>query len=130
MNRDAMFHQTTQVTVDQLMVSDRVCRTSKFRSQVVEVWVIGRRVDRHTCAGEQDELTPFLCVILPAANLHREGAFSSIQTNPMGKLIVPEKSAFVQVSRTELDWLVGMSHGRLWGVIGRRSRFVFWQNHL
>src|ERR1035437_7679467 len=62
MNRDAMFHQTTQVTIDQLMVSDRVRRTTKFRSQVAEAWVIGRRVDRHACAGEQDEFTPFLCV--------------------------------------------------------------------
>ena len=28
-----------------------------------------------------------------------------------------EKSACVQVSRTELDWLVGMSHARLWLLI-------------
>ena len=26
-------------------------------------------------------------------------------------------SASVQVSRIELDWLVGMSHKRLWGLI-------------
>ena len=44
------------------MVSDWVRRTTEFRSQVAEVWVIGRSVDRHTCTGEQDEFTPFLCV--------------------------------------------------------------------
>ena len=62
MNRDAVLCQTTQVTIDKLMVTDRVCYATKFRSQVEEVWVIRRRVDRHSCAGEQDEFTPFLCV--------------------------------------------------------------------
>ena len=62
MNRDSFFHQTPQVTIDQLMVLDRVGRTTKFRRQIEEVRVAGRRIDRHTCAGEQDEFTPFLCV--------------------------------------------------------------------
>ena len=35
--------------------------------------------------------------------------------------------------RTLLQMIVPKNEcreGRLWGVIGRRSRFVFWQNHL
>jgi hypothetical protein len=44
------------------------------------------------------------------------GSLSQL-TNAEPTQIGPVKSAFVQVSETELDWLVGMSYGRFRGLI-------------
>ena len=70
-----------------------VCYATKFRSQIEEVWVIGRRVDRHSSAGEQDEFTPLLCVNYRLRQIYIMEAHSVPLRPILEKPIAPEKSA-------------------------------------
>jgi hypothetical protein len=81
------------------MVTDQVRRATKFRSQVEDVWVFGGRVDRHSCSGEQDEFTPFLCVNHRLRQIYIIEAHSVPLRPILWRPIVPEKSANEMVRR-------------------------------